>query len=155
MQVIAQHEPAIPLFHAVDGDRFRNIPVIARIIVLKLVGRRLRMQADQAAGRALDDLKNAVGGAVEPVGGGKEFTDFGMPAVRTPFFCSIVQLADSESSRRPIRFASSSRRICRLVNLRFPRSARRLRRVAGIRGTACAIPRRSARAAVNFPPMPG
>jgi hypothetical protein len=155
MQVIAQHEPAIPLFQAVDGSRFRHIPVIARIILLKLVGRRLRMQADQAAGRALDDLKNAVGGAVEPVGSREQFADFGVSTRRTNFFRWMIQLADSESSRRPIRFASSSRRICRLVNLRFPRSARRLRRVAGIRGTACAIPRRSARAAVNFPPIPG
>jgi hypothetical protein len=155
MQVIAQHEPAIPLFHAVDGGRLRHIPVVGRVVFLEFVRRGLRMQADQAAGRALDDLKNAVGGAVEAVGSREQFADLGVPAGDARFFRWMIQLADSESSRRPIRFASSSRRICRLVNLRFPRSARRLRSVAGIRGTACAIPRRSARAAVNFPPIPG
>jgi len=44
------------------------------------------VQTNQAARRTLDHLKNAVGGAVEPVGVGKQFTDFGVSAVRAGFF---------------------------------------------------------------------
>ena len=155
MQVIAQHKPAIPLLHAVDCSRFWDIPVVGRVILLELFRRGLGVQTNQAAGRALDDLKHSVGGAVEPVGGGKQFADFGVSAANANLFGGMVQLADSESSRRPIRFAISSWRICRPVNLRFSRRARRLRSVAGIRGKASAIPRRSARAAVSFPLIPG
>jgi hypothetical protein len=64
MQVIAQYKPAIPLLHPVDRCGFRHIPVIGRIIPLEFVRCGLRMQADQATRGALDDLKNAVGGAV-------------------------------------------------------------------------------------------
>ncbi len=155
LQVVAQHKPAIPLLHSIDGGRLGNVPVVGWIILLELVRRRLRVQANQAAGCTLYDLKNAVGGAVEAVGCCKQLTDLGMPTILANFFRRMVQLADSESSRSPIRFASSSLRICRPVNLRFSRRARRLRSIAGIRGNASAIPRKRASPAVNFPPIPG
>jgi len=153
--VIAQHKPAIPLLHSIDGRRLGDVPIVGRIILLELVGRRFGVQTNQAAGRTLDDLKHAVGGAVQPVGTCKQLPDLGVPTSDAHFFGGMVQLADSESSRSPIRLASSSRRICRPVSLRFSRKARRLRSVAGIRGNASAIPRKRAVAAVNFPPIPG
>jgi hypothetical protein len=155
LQVVAQHKPAIPLLHPIDGGRLGNVPVVEWIILRELGRRGLGVQTNQAAGRALDDLENAVGGAIEPVGGGKQFANFRVSTSDAQFFGGRVQLADSESSRSPIRFAISSRRICRPVSLRFSRSARRLRSMAGIRGNACAIPRKRASPAVNVPPIPG
>jgi hypothetical protein len=48
------------------------------------------VQANQAAGRTLDDLKHPVGGAIQAVGGRKQFPNFGMLASNAEFFGGMV-----------------------------------------------------------------
>jgi len=75
---------------------------------LQLFRSGLGMQPDQPAGGALDHLEHAVGGAVEAVRSRKQEPDYLMTARRARV---TSQFACSESSRRGIRFASSSFRI--------------------------------------------
>jgi hypothetical protein len=70
-EMIAQDEAAIGLLQAAGRGGFRNEPIIGRIVGVQFRGRGERMQADEAAVAALDDLKNFVGGAIEAVGCGE------------------------------------------------------------------------------------
>src|SRR5712675_1081806 len=106
--MVAQNEAAIALLHAIDGGRLGYIPIVGRIVPLQFFRRRLGMEADQAAGGALDHLEHTVGGAVETVRSRKQEPNHLMTTRRTAI---AGQFACSESSRRGIRFASSSFRI--------------------------------------------
>ena len=58
MEMIAQNEAAIPLLQTIGGVGFGNEPVVGRIIIAQLQRRGLRMEADQPAVAALDDVKD-------------------------------------------------------------------------------------------------
>jgi hypothetical protein len=83
MKMIAHDEAAIELFQPVGGGGFGDEPIAGRVIIVELGGGGLGMETDQAAVAALDNLKNLGGGAIEPVGGGEENSDFGFAASRT------------------------------------------------------------------------
>jgi len=70
--MIVKHEAAVGLLQASRGGGLRDEPIIRRIIIAQLRGRWLRVQTDEAAIAALDDLENFGGGAIETVGGGKQ-----------------------------------------------------------------------------------
>jgi len=70
--MIAQHESPVALFQARRRRRFRLIPIVVRIIFAQLDRRGLRIQTNQAAIRTLDNVKNFVGGSVQPIAGGEQ-----------------------------------------------------------------------------------
>jgi hypothetical protein len=70
--MIVKHEAAVGLLEAPRCGGFRNEPIVRRIIIAQLRGRWLRVQTDEAAITAFDDLENFRGGAIETVGGGKQ-----------------------------------------------------------------------------------
>ncbi len=75
--MVAHHEAAIAMFQAVGSGCLRNEPITGRIVVAQLERRRLRVQANQTAIAAFDDLENFVGGAIQAVGCGKQHARIG------------------------------------------------------------------------------
>ncbi|HUA83460.1 MAG TPA: hypothetical protein VMB85_06335 [Bryobacteraceae bacterium] len=80
--MIAQNQAAIPLLQAIGRRGFRREPVIGRIIVAQLERRRLRIEPDQPAIAAFDDLENLAGGVIQAIGGGKQGSRSGVAAGR-------------------------------------------------------------------------
>src|SRR5580704_7599306 len=70
--MVMEHEAAIGLLQPSDGVRFRHEPVVLWIIGPELGGRWLRVEADEPAVAALDDLEDFIGGVVQAVGGAKQ-----------------------------------------------------------------------------------
>jgi len=68
MEMVAQDEAAIPLFQAIGGVAFGDVPVAGRVVIVQFQRGRLGMEANEAAFAALDDLEDFRGGAVEAIG---------------------------------------------------------------------------------------
>jgi len=103
--MIAQHEAAIALLQPVRRGGLGDEPVAWRIVFAQLDRGRLRKQADQPALGAFNDLEMLGGGAVQPVGGGKQRADLIVAARRT------IYVACSEISFSEMRCRRSSARI--------------------------------------------
>ena len=164
MDMIAQHETPVGLFQPLRRGLVRDVPIIGRIVIAKLKRRRLRVEPDQPALLALNDVKELIRCPVKPVRRPKQFDVSSRATSRTSrTLYSLLerglvrcgfQAEFSESSLSEIRCWSNSWRIWRGVSRRFERNAFLLRHILGIMGNADKVPRSSAVAAVSFPVKP-
>jgi hypothetical protein len=83
MNMVPQNEAAIHLLEAGHGIRLSDIPVVLRVVITQFRRVRPREETDQFAGRAFDNLKLRLSGAIEPVGSLKENTGATISASRT------------------------------------------------------------------------
>ena len=73
--MVAQDKPPVSLLDAVGRGFIRQEPVIRRVIIAKLDGRRPGSQADEPAPAALNNLEGFGSRAIEPVCCGEQHPD--------------------------------------------------------------------------------
>jgi len=78
--VVAKNKPAIRLFQARRGSWFGNEPVPGWVIRVELAFLGPRVQADEPATAALNDVKDPRSRAVQTIAGGEKDAGFGRVA---------------------------------------------------------------------------
>jgi hypothetical protein len=82
-QMVAQHQAAIEPFETMDDGSFGFDPAAGGIVRVKFLWRRSRIEADQAAVLALDNLERLGGSSIPAIRGGKQDRGFAGAARRT------------------------------------------------------------------------
>src|ERR1700722_4724940 len=81
--MIPQYEAAIPLFQLLRRRSGGDKPIVQWIIFAQFEGSGLRVQPDQPALLAFDNVEGLIGGAVQPVRPAEQFDEGRRPAGRT------------------------------------------------------------------------